>query len=425
MTERGPGLAGSSPLKAPARVLALAAVSSGVAARAGLDMFVARLAGPVPFAGYALVSATAAIAAGLILVGLPGIANQVVPALQADGANLTRLRSFERLGTLLSLLGGTLLGALLCILVLSVPAFGYAADLAYLLLILTPATAWLVWERQLGLLTPRPLHALFSTTYVAVLALVGAAFASATPVVARYIVAVAAASLLVALWVRRNYYRSIIGPDSDGQPGGSWPAWLRAGMVLLSANAATMLTLQADVILIAFYANDAAAGAYSLASRLSLAVTLGLAAVIARDAPIMGRHHAAGDASALWSSYRKARRSSIVLTLVPGLMLAGASARLLTFFGTDFVQAAPWLIILILARLASGSTGPIAELLVITGHTRTVAVAAWVGLATTLVAIALLGPIWGPYGVAVGTLLGTVASNGIQLLVGRKLRTSL
>lgn len=405
-----------------ARVMALVAVGAGVLSRTVFDMLVARLAGPPTFAVYAVLSVTATIVSVVAVLGLSGLANQVVPALQAR-SDARLLLSFERLGTLVTLGVGFVLGTLVSVALQVVPSFDYLGWNSYLLVVLTPAIAWLTFQRQLGLHSRRPNLALFGTAYACIVAFALTLVLSFAPNLIRYLGAVAFGYLFIAVLLRRCFLRTTVAmPVASATERVRWRDWLGAGSTVLSGNAATALTLQTDVMLVSFFASPSEIGAYALASRLSLLVTLGLAAVIARDGPAMGRHFANGGHQELWRAYKGARRSSIWLTVVPAALLIAASPALLGAFGADYAVANSWLALLIVGRVASGLTGPVAELLIVAGYARTVSAASWAGLVTTVLGILVLGSTLGVTGVACGTVLGTIVANGLQMAAGLRIK---
>lgn len=415
----------ASSLLTLARPIALTAVAAGVLARTGVDLFAARSVGADGFAAYALLITLATITSGLVVVGLPGVALQVVPQVKR-AAQGQLLLSFERLGTVTAGGVGVLVGAILWGGLELLEPYAYARTSAWLLPLLIPASAWLVFQRQLGLLSDRPLPAMFSTMSLGMLTtlLVFAGFALTTGV-ALFLGAFGMASLLIAGYLRYGFRRSV---DSRIQGAGRqrppYRYWLRRGVIMLGANFATVLTLQADVLLIWLFASPAEAGAYALASRLSMAVTLGLAAVIAQDSRTMGQKFALLGNEGLWTAYLHARRASVVLSGVLGLGLLVLSQPVLLAFGSEFTVAAPWFAVLILSRMASGFTGPVAEYLVIAGKSSVMSATAALGLTGTVATIVLLGAAFGPVGVALGTLVGTVVTNLLQLYMVRRYRTS-
>jgi len=403
------------------RSTALVAVVAGVATRTGVDLIAARALEPAQFAAYALLMAVAAVTAGLVVFGLPGVAFQVVPAArrQLHGQSLLR---FNTLGTAVSLTGGVVAALALLPVLRLIERYEYAESNAWIFVLLIPGTAWLMFERQLGLLSGRPAIPVFSSVLVWAMTagLVLGALLTTTVRPLTFLASAALASLLVSFTMQRRFRSEARSMQAEVTTDPSNMRWLRSGAVVLSANLATMLTLQADVILIAFFTDPTEAGAYSLASRLSLFVTLGLAAVIARDGPRMAGVHTARGEAGLWDAYIRARRVSAALTLGSGIALLSAAYVLLGWFGSEFVLAIPWLWILVVSRVISGVIGPVAELLLILGHTRTLSVSTFTGLVVTILAMWLLGSEYGAVGVALGTLSGTIITNLLQWLAARR-----
>ena len=84
---------------------------------------------------------------------------------------------------------------------------------------------------------------------------------------------------------------------------------------------------------------------------------------------------------------------------------------LLQFFGSEFQQAGPVLIILVLAQMMNVAAGSAGTLLVMTGHERDVVVALGVSTAVLLILSVLLIPVWGVVGASLASAASTIIWN--------------
>ena len=85
-------------------------------------------------------------------------------------------------------------------------------------------------------------------------------------------------------------------------------------------------------------------------------------------------------------------------------------------FGKEFLPAAGPLIILTVASLVQITTGPLWQMLLMTGYEKSVASITAIGAGTYLIANALFVPLWGPQGAAVAMLTYFISISGLIFL---------
>ena len=399
------------------RTLAIGSVVVAVVARYALDVLVGRMTGPSQFGAYAVVLAYALTLASVATFGLPELANREMPVLKrgTDGQAAAFIRLGNRTVIGLGLALGLVFAAGLWLLEIPTPG-----STQLLLVAMVPLTAFFAWRRQLTLIGERHVLGLLAPALVSLVAVPLAAlllWGSRTAVAALGGMAVAyAAVCLVLVWSTR---RALPGRSSTGAAGDRG-TWLRAGGVIVTSNVATAVTFQLDVLLISYFATPSEAGAYASAARVSLLTTLALAGIALREGPRFGTLLAAGRDQECWSHFRRSCLVSGSVGLVLAVVLVAGGSLVLGAFGSEFTVATPWLAVLLVGRLASAATGPVALQLVARGRQRVAAGAAGVGLAVAFVAICALGAAWGPVGVAAGASLGAVVQNSLQFVRARQ-----
>lgn len=108
--------------------------------------------------------------------------------------------------------------------------------------------------------------------------------------------------------------------------------------------------------------------------------------------------------------------------LASSAVVIGFGLPLLRLYGAGFGDGYPSLVLLIFAHLANGTTGPVMNLLMLTGHERLTARVFVASTAAAVLIHAALIPLWGGTGAATGTLVSAVLWNGwLYFLVKRLL----
>jgi O-antigen/teichoic acid export membrane protein len=186
--------------------------------------------------------------------------------------------------------------------------------------------------------------------------------------------------------------------------------WLKSALPFTVIGAAILLTSQADIIMLGWFAESAEVGVYRVAAQGASLTLFGLQVANMVLAPHLARLHAAGDTQRLRALMG---RSATVLVLagapfaVAFLFAGGEIASVV--FGGAFASAHLPLAILSIAYWLCMFFGPVGPLLSMTGHEHAASVTL---VASAVINVALNGALIPVYG-AVGASIAT----GISLML--------
>lgn len=183
----------------------------------------------------------------------------------------------------------------------------------------------------------------------------------------------------------------------------SWPLF---GVALTG-----LVMQQAATIFLGIWGTTNDVGIFNVANRIASLLLFPLMAMISILAPKFAAMYRQGDMDGL---KRLARSSSWLLTLIslPVAVLVAAGAEwILAIFGSDFKDGAMVLTILLVGVVVNAATGPVANLLMMSGHEYVVRNTAVFASLLILVMCLLLIPRYGMIGAATATSLGIAVQN--------------
>ncbi len=183
------------------------------------------------------------------------------------------------------------------------------------------------------------------------------------------------------------------------------------------------LTIEySNVLLVGFLAGPTAAGAYFAAERLAQLSSIPTSIVSSVNQPEMAAAVAQGRRKLLHKLTRQAAHTGLWPTLGMAVTLAVFAGPMLSLFGKEFASASPVLIILVLGVLAKTATGPVSDLLLMTGHQRFLPRVMMFTALLHLLGLWLLVPALGAVGAAITSALsGLLSSIWLLLFVRREL----
>ncbi|HDM78306.1 MAG TPA: hypothetical protein ENG51_17870, partial [Deltaproteobacteria bacterium] len=156
---------------------------------------------------------------------------------------------------------------------------------------------------------------------------------------------------------------------------------------------------------------------YKVAYQTASLIPFGLMAVNTAIAPSLSQLGTSGDKSRMRRLVLLATGVSLTFALPFLFIFIGGGPWLIEWlFGKEFLPAAKPLIILTVASLVQISTGPLWQMLLMTGYEKSVAFITAIGAGMYLVANALLVPLWGPQGAAVAMLTYFISISGFIFL---------
>jgi O-antigen/teichoic acid export membrane protein len=198
--------------------------------------------------------------------------------------------------------------------------------------------------------------------------------------------------------------------------------WIRAAFSHLWIFAATIIFIQGGVILVGLSHSAKYVAIYNAAGATSSLMALSLQAANALSAPKFAELHVQKRQADLQNLFTAVVR----ITLWPSLAIAAGliafGTPLLLLFGPDFDQGYSVLTILTLGQLTNVVTGPVANLLNMTGHQLVTAKVTVLCAVVYVLMGVVLTPIWGTVGAALA-LSGTFVFLNVWLgiLVVKKL----
>jgi O-antigen/teichoic acid export membrane protein len=199
--------------------------------------------------------------------------------------------------------------------------------------------------------------------------------------------------------------------------------WIKtaAGLLVISGGQ-TILSTNADVLVVGSLLGPELAGRYGAASQLASAVSFGVSAISFIALPVIADLYARQAMPQLQALITHVARLALILS-VPVLLLLVVGARpVLSAFGPSFADASGLLILLGFDQLLGALFGIAGYLLIMTGHQVTAA-RVIVGCAVlNLVLTFVLTPLMGPMGAGLATTITTLVR--CYLLVTR-MRTAL
>lgn len=241
------------------------------------------------------------------------------------------------------------------------------------------------------------------------------------PVLAAYVVT-SALALGGGAWLVR---RTLPAEARAAPPQYAPRLWLTSAVHMLLLNGLALVSAQIDTLALGLLQGPEMVGTYSAALRGAALVPLGLHLTVLVTAPAFASLYAAGDRANL---QRLVTRTTLLvllggLPMVVGMLLFGRWFLLL--YGPDFVNAQPALVILCVGQFVNIATGPVANLLTMTGHERQVILGLSLSAVANVVLSLVLIPHWGLAGAALASAASLSLWNSVLVVVvHRRLKIS-
>lgn len=182
--------------------------------------------------------------------------------------------------------------------------------------------------------------------------------------------------------------------------------WDRAALSFLGIHLATILQLELATLMLGFLASPEAVGLFQPIARVSILLMLPTYALSIAFNPRISGLHAEGRSDEIQSLARKHTLAATVIVSLAGLAVGLGAPALLWLFGTEFMAAAPLVWFLVIGRIVQAACGPGAELLAMTGRSNRTLICLALSLVVEAVLAAILIPIYGLAGAAIGVAIG-------------------
>lgn len=213
--------------------------------------------------------------------------------------------------------------------------------------------------------------------------------------------------------------RGYLGSERRG-PTVAPHGWSRAAIPLAYLGTIAVIGGQADLVLVGLLARPEDAGAYAVAVRGSVLISLPLIVINATTAPSFARLWRLGDVAQLQRTVTLSVRGALLLTIPIAAAFVLFPAVFLGLFGEGFERAVGALAVLSVGRVVNVAVGPTGTLLAMTGQERVAALGATVGpVLEVLLALALI-PSVGLVGAAVASSAALIAASAIQVASVRR-----
>lgn len=371
-----------------------------------------RLLGPTGYGVFAVASAAALLLAVPAVLGLAPLLVRTVAAALASSDWPLLHGALRRARQAVLVSSGLLVGVTAPVVL--VVGDGTQATALLVALALIPLVAWATVQQAAmqglgrvsrGRLPEALLRPAVFLSLVSVLAVSDRL--SGTSAVAALVAAAAASALLGALLLRAalpDQVRAAVPAFHDA-------AWRRSLLPLLALNGIAVVNDRLDVLLLGALSGSEEAGVYSVAFRVAGLTSFFLLAAAYPASPLVARLWAERDVVELQRVVRATARAVTAGGLVVALVLVACAGPLLDLFGPGFGSGRVPLLVLVVGQLVNAATGIAGLVLMMTGHERLVTRAVGSGAAVGVLVTAVLVPLYGATGAALGTATGVVLSN--------------
>jgi len=191
----------------------------------------------------------------------------------------------------------------------------------------------------------------------------------------------------------------------------SLASMLAVSLPMLLSNSMGMVISWTDVLMLGRFVADDQIGVYSIALKLAFLTSIVLNAVNGVSTPKFAELHASGDLQRLARVIHQTTKLLFYTTVPILVVLILGGSYLLGLFGPEFTAGYVTLVILTLGQFVSAVSGPVANVLQMTGHER--AFLGIVGLcaAINVVANSVLIPTFGILGAGIASAFSLTLNN--------------
>lgn len=208
-------------------------------------------------------------------------------------------------------------------------------------------------------------------------------------------------------------------PNAEIDPAHSPDRLLGQALPVFATRFSELITKYASIFVLGFLAGPIVVAGYFVAERLAQLTAIPAMVVNSVIQPWLASASAANDRSRMQQVITQAIHTGLWPTLVATGAVYAASGLLLGLFGPDFEEAAPVLLLLMLAHLVTVLLGPNSQILVMSGRQQTVFRIMTGAAILHLILISVLIPAHGAAGAASAAVISALVSGGACLGVVR------
>ena len=280
------------------------------------------------------------------------------------------------------------------------------------------ATLRSLHRAALGLVPDSILIPIVMLAFIAIAAETGSLAPTAEHALLAQVLA-ASAALIVAAWL---VFRATPDEGRTAQPRYHHRAWLMTTGRMFLLGSLSALNGRIGILMLGAIATSELVGPYAVALRGAGFVSLALNVTVLAMAPTIARTYGAGQMMKLQGLARQMSLIALIggAPIAVALILWGRSFLLL--FGPGFEGASAALAILVLGEVVNVAAGPVATLLLMSGHERDAVLGLAVGSALNAGLCLILIPQWGITGAAIAAAASLALWN---LILWRLVRSRL
>ncbi len=199
--------------------------------------------------------------------------------------------------------------------------------------------------------------------------------------------------------------------EQDAEADITYRALLRSSLPLLVVASMGKVIRWTDTVLLGIWESARVVGIYEVAFKTSMLTAFILVAANSVASPKFAAFHAEKDHDALESLLQQVTLVVTILTVPVVVVLMVFPEYVLWVFGTEFGVGAGALRILALGQFIGVTMGSVIQVLIMTGHEKTVRNVTILGAVSNLVLNVFLVPLYGMYGAATATSTSSVIAS--------------
>lgn len=216
-------------------------------------------------------------------------------------------------------------------------------------------------------------------------------------------------SFVITLFIISYWLRMIIRSEtSDAPEQMKTREWIAVTLPLLMLAGFNLINHRADVIMVGFFMGTTEAGFYSVAVKLANFLVWGLNAVNIVAAPMIADLYAKKDKRELQRMASMAAAGIAAFTIPAAIIMLVFGKNLLGLFGSEFTQAYPALVFLVVGQGMNALVGSVSYLLTMTGYQREAAIVIGITAVINIALNVILIPRLGLQGAAIATAISTI-----------------
>lgn len=196
--------------------------------------------------------------------------------------------------------------------------------------------------------------------------------------------------------------------------------WIRMSRYMFLVGIATTLGNRANVLLLGNMSTAVEVGFYAAGAKIATLLNMIVASISVVVSPRIARSADTNDDEALRRVYRRSVKWTAVLVVPFGITAAVLGRPILGIYGSDFVDAYPAFLLLLVGQMVFALIGPTGTVMQMAGLERSLLKIKWVAAPVGILTSILLIPTMGAVGAAIGAMVTIVILSMLVLYVLQK-----